>query len=163
MVELRGRSVQGNRYCRLIAEVRLGQSRHRSCASRKIIDVDSFESTFTEACVAMARMGSRTLYADTLHISLKGPDCKPLTVIDLPGLIHAASQKVTEADSKLSTELARKYLKEERTIVLAVISASNDVVNQAITTMTRQVDKIGARTMRRRRMNSMHSESQSAC
>lgn len=90
------------------------------------IELDGFEATFTDVCMFMGRPGDRKLFADVLHISFTGPSCPPLTVIDLPGLIHAATQKVSDADRKLSEKLAKQYIRDKRTIVLAVVSASND-------------------------------------
>lgn len=111
------------------------------------IKLEGFAAIFEQASLAMAKGNGGKLYEDVLHISFKGPTCPPLTVIDIPGLIHTTTRKVSDADRRLSSKLAKQYLSEKRTIVLAVVSADNDIVNQRITKMTRDVDKQGERTL----------------
>lgn len=54
------------------------------------------------------------------------------TLVDLPGLIHSSNKSQSEQDVELIRSLVNDYIAEERTIILAVISAKNDYANQVI-------------------------------
>jgi hypothetical protein len=69
------------------------------------------------------------------------------TLVDLPGLIHSANKNQSETDIELIKSLVQQYISEERTIVLAVISAKNDFANQIILKNCREFDPKGARTL----------------
>ena len=90
---------------------------------------------------------SAGLLRDVLRIEVAGPKNAPLTIIDLPGLIHATSATVTQADLELSHKLVEEYMAHPLTIILAVVSATNELENQAITQKARKVDPEGLRTM----------------
>lgn len=128
-------------------EGRSDEQKHTLQRFKPDMGVDGFEATFARACNLMEDLGGNTLFADVLHIYLKGPDLRTLTVIDLPGLIHATTATVSEADRELSEKIAKHYVSKPKTIVLAVITASNDVVNQGVTSLSRNHDKAGERTM----------------
>ncbi|KAI7226596.1 hypothetical protein KC343_g8487 [Hortaea werneckii] len=91
--------------------------------------------------------GQTSLLRDVLHIDIKGPDCAPLTILDTPGLIQATSKSVKKEDMLTSHELVKLYISDERTLILAIISATNDLVNQNVTEKTREVDPEGKRTL----------------
>ncbi|KAK3673890.1 hypothetical protein LTR78_006092 [Recurvomyces mirabilis] len=115
---------------------------------REIRSPAEYGKVYNEATQAMSKhQKSTTLHDDRLHVDVRGPGRSPLSVIDLPGLIHAPFGNVTGLDQKLSHEIVKKYISGPRTIVLAIISAANDVANQAITSYTREVDPEGKRTM----------------
>jgi hypothetical protein len=69
------------------------------------------------------------------------------TLVDLPGLIHSTSKAQTEDDKALILDLAQEYMKNPRTIILAVVSAKNDFANQVILDHCRKVDAQGRRTL----------------
>jgi replication fork clamp-binding protein CrfC len=69
------------------------------------------------------------------------------TLVDLPGLIHSANKSQSEADVELIKSLVQEYIANERTIILAVISAKNDYANQVILERCRAVDPRGSRTL----------------
>jgi hypothetical protein len=69
------------------------------------------------------------------------------TLVDLPGLIHAANKMQSEDDVKLIGDLVLEYMKNPRTIILAVISAKNDYANQIIIKHCKAIDPTGRRTL----------------
>ena len=69
------------------------------------------------------------------------------TLVDLPGLIHATNKAQTESDKKLILNLVSQYMKNPRTIILAVVSAKNDYANQIILDHCRKIDEQGRRTI----------------
>ena len=68
-------------------------------------------------------------------------------MVDLPGLIHATNKAQTEADKELILDIVKEYMKSERTIILAVVSAKNDFANQIILDHCKKIDQKCERTM----------------
>jgi hypothetical protein len=65
----------------------------------------------------------------------------------LPGLIHSANKSQSNADVELIKNIVHDYISNERTIILAAISAKNDYANQVILERCREVDPKGSRTL----------------
>lgn len=65
----------------------------------------------------------------------------------MPGLIHATNRAQTEDDKDLVLNLVKDYMKNTRTIILAVVSAKNDYANQIILDHCRKIDEHGRRTL----------------
>lgn len=124
-----------------------GSSGQEGKPHREEIHSDSVEQAFSDAFEVMCKRSDRKLKKDILHIKITGPDCPSLTVIDLPGLMQAQVHGFDEKDMKITEELIDSYIKSPRTIILAIIDASNNIVNQKITQMTRRFDAEGDRTM----------------
>lgn len=80
---------------------------------------------------------------DTLSIQITGPDRPHLTLVDIPGLIQSSTKGVSETDVAMVSEITDRYIKQPRTICLAVISATNDAANQSILERVRKVDPQG--------------------
>lgn len=101
--------------------------------------------------MAKEKMGlnrnGRAFSRDILRIELSGPDQPHLTLVDLPGLIHAESKQQSAQDIELVASLVRGYIANPRSIVLAVVSAKNDYANQIVTKFAREVDSKGIRTL----------------
>lgn len=68
-------------------------------------------------------------------------------MVDLPGLIHSESKSQSKDDVQLIRSLVEEYISNERTIILAVVSAKNDYANQIILKDCRRVDGKGSRTL----------------
>lgn len=66
---------------------------------------------------------------DTLSIEIQGPDRPQLTLVDIPGLIQTSTKGVSEADVAMVAEITDSYIKQPRTICLAVVAATNDAAN----------------------------------
>ncbi|KAI9824015.1 MAG: hypothetical protein M1826_007548 [Phylliscum demangeonii] len=84
---------------------------------------------------------------DVLSIEICGPDCPHLTLVDLPGLIHAKNKLQSEQDIQFIRNLVNEYISNKRTIILAIISAKNDYANQIVLNDCRRVDPKGSRTL----------------
>jgi hypothetical protein len=72
---------------------------------------------------------------------------KGRTLVDLPSLIHATNKAQTETDKELILNLVKEYIKNPRTIILAVVSAKNNYANQIILDHCRKINKQGRRTI----------------
>lgn len=84
---------------------------------------------------------------DLLRIEVSGPDRPHLTIVDLPGLIHSETKQQSASDVELVQDVVQTYMKEPRSIILAVVSAKNDYANQIVLKLARNADKKGNRTL----------------
>ena len=84
---------------------------------------------------------------DVLRIEVSGPVHLHLTVVDLPGLISVADEEQTERDVQTVHDLVDSYVANPRTIILAVVQATNDIANQGIIQKSKRVDTAGQRTV----------------
>lgn len=83
---------------------------------------------------------ARAFSRDVLSIEIGGPNRPQLTLVDLPGLIHSKNKMQSKEDVELITGLVDDYIKQKRTIIMAVVSAKNDYANQIILEKCRDVD-----------------------
>lgn len=90
---------------------------------------------------------TRAFSRDVLSIEIAGPGRPHLTLVDLPGLIHSENKMQSKEDVELIRGLVDDYIKEKRTIIMAVVSAKNDYANQIILKKCRDVDHKGHRTI----------------
>ena len=118
---------------------------------RSITDFNDLPEVMSEALVVMgiesSDANSRAFAKDVLSIKIEGPTRPQLTVVDLPGIIQNETKGVTTSDLDLVHEITNSYISQERTICLAVVSATNDYSNQPILTKVRNFDKNGDRTL----------------
>ncbi|KAL2875223.1 hypothetical protein SGCOL_009658 [Colletotrichum sp. CLE4] len=85
--------------------------------------------------------------SDALRIEISGPTGLQLSIVDLPGLISVSNEEQSQADVEAVHAMVRSYLKSTRTIILAVVQASNDFANQGIIKIAREYDPDGQRTV----------------
>lgn len=91
--------------------------------------------------------GGNAFAKDTLSIEICGPNRPQLTLVDIPGLIQTSTKGVSENDVDLVAAITDHYIKQPRTICLAVISATHDAANQPILQRVRKFDPQGDRTL----------------
>lgn len=82
--------------------------------------------------------------ADILRIEVTGPTGLYLSIVDLPGLIGGSED---DEAVELVGRVVDSYLKEPRTIILAVLPAESDIETQPIIRRARLFDKTGQRTI----------------
>ncbi len=82
-----------------------------------------------------------------LRVELSGPDQPHLTLVDLPGLFKAANKTQSQKDADMVRSLVLHYMRQEGSIVLAVVSAKSDFALQEVTKYTRRYDPDGRRTL----------------
>ncbi|KAF2798534.1 hypothetical protein K505DRAFT_371665 [Melanomma pulvis-pyrius CBS 109.77] len=120
--------------------------------NKSIKDFSQLPNIIEEATDAMGlgkvgAINSRAFARDVLSFEICGPDRPQLTVVDLPGLIHATNKAQTEADKELILDIVKEYMKNPRTIILAVVSAKNDFANQIILDHCKKIDEKSERTL----------------
>lgn len=94
------------------------------------------------------RTNSATFSEDLFSIELCGPDKQNLSIIDIPGIFRTPTEGVTtEGDMSLVRRIMDHHIRNERTIILAVIPSNTDVATQEILTIAKEVDPNGIRTL----------------
>jgi hypothetical protein len=115
-----------------------------------------FLAIFEEACQVMnislpgkeLEPGQMTFSNDVLKIELCGPRRENLSIIDIPGIFRTPTPGVTtKADMLLVDSMVRDYIRDERTVILAVLPAPTDIATQSILTMAEEADPQGLRTL----------------
>jgi GTPase SAR1 family protein len=115
---------------------------------RAVYSKGNFAKLFEEAKQAMGLTEQKKSFSkNLLKVEFFGPKQPQLTLVDLPGLIHSRTGGQEKSDIILVKELVSRYLSSERSIILAVIAASNDYGNQEILEMIREVDPHGRRAL----------------
>jgi Dynamin family/Dynamin central region len=84
---------------------------------------------------------------DVLRVEVSGPTQPHLTLVDLPGLYHAPDESQSAEGVEFVESLVLSYIRNKRSVLLAVISAKSEIALQKVTTFTRKVDPKGKRTM----------------
>ena len=89
-----------------------------------------------------------TFSDDLLSIVICGPDKQNLSIIDIPGIFRTPTEGITtEADMILVRRIMNRYIRDERTIILAVIPSNTDIATQEILTIAKEMDPKGLRTL----------------
>ena len=92
--------------------------------------------------------GQSTFSDDILKIELSGPSRQHLSVIDVPGIFRTPTQGVTtKEDMARVRHMVKSYIKDPRTIILAVVPAPVDIATQEILSMAEEADPLGQRTL----------------
>lgn len=84
---------------------------------------------------------------DVLKIEMYGPHEDYLTIIDVPGIFRTTTQGTTKDDMVMVRDLVKSYIKEDRTIILAVLPSNVDIATQEILELAEDYDKNGERTL----------------
>ncbi|OTA63763.1 hypothetical protein K449DRAFT_33215 [Hypoxylon sp. EC38] len=120
---------------------------------------ESLAQVFKEANEAMGiRNSTRSTSPDgsalpafsehILKIEKLGPNEEHFTVIDVPGIFRKETEGVTtEADIDLVRNMVKNYMKDSRTIILAIMPSNVDPATQEILKLARQADPSMTRTM----------------
>ncbi|KAF2229407.1 Dynamin family protein [Viridothelium virens] len=119
---------------------------------KRVENLRDFAGLVEEATILMGldnakNSATKAFTRDVLGVEICGPDRPQLTLVDLPGVIQASSSEATDADVDLIQQLVKDYIANERTIILAVVSAKNDFNNQIVSRYCRDVDRDGSRTL----------------
>ncbi|KAJ5664593.1 hypothetical protein N7462_011406 [Penicillium macrosclerotiorum] len=77
---------------------------------------------------------------DVLKVEISGPDQPELSLVDLPGLYTGSSRDQDDEGIQVVRDITERYMKNERSIVLAVISARYDFNNQEILNIAKKFD-----------------------
>ncbi|CAM9381804.1 unnamed protein product, partial [Phaeothamnion confervicola] len=84
---------------------------------------------------------------DSIVVEITAPDCPDLTLIDLPGIVRTAVSGQSRGVITEVNGLIESYLNQERTIILAIVPANQDVATVDILERAKAVDPAGMRTI----------------
>ena len=84
---------------------------------------------------------------DAIVIDVRGPEFPNLTLTDLPGLIRTVGDDEDPAMIARVRSLVNRYLKQERTVILAVVPGNVDMHNVEILQAAEEADPKGMRTV----------------
>ncbi|KAL7625897.1 hypothetical protein AAE478_005121 [Parahypoxylon ruwenzoriense] len=121
-----------------------------SAFAGKAKDQDEFPKIIEAAKEAMGLTGSegaKIFSTDVLRIESTSPSAPNLTLVDLPGLFGASDKNQSDADAALVQDLVVYYMRQRRSIILAVVAADNPFANQPVTKFAREIDPSGMRTL----------------
>ncbi|PGH11914.1 hypothetical protein AJ79_04606 [Helicocarpus griseus UAMH5409] len=99
---------------------------------------------YSEARLIMGLILDGNYSLDILQLEVSGPSLPDLTVVDLPGLINTPGKHQTMEDVAIVQNLTEAYMRNPRSIILAVVSAENPISQQIVLHMTKSC---GSRTM----------------
>ncbi|KAK5822011.1 P-loop containing nucleoside triphosphate hydrolase protein [Linnemannia elongata] len=105
-----------------------------------------FESVIAEAVKAVCK-SDFDVSDKILEITLSGPTQSPLTLIDLPGFIHQKKDKHPKDLLETIRTINKRYIKDPRTIILAVMPANIDFETSTVLTIAEEYDPDGKRTI----------------
>jgi GTP-binding protein EngB required for normal cell division len=109
---------------------------------------DGLPALIENAKGAMAlSTNGRAFSKDLLRVEVSGPDRPHLTMVDLPGLIYSETKQQSASNVELVQDVVQAYMKEPRSVILAVVSAKNDYANQIVLKLARAADRKGVRTL----------------
>ncbi|ODH52803.1 hypothetical protein GX48_00997 [Paracoccidioides brasiliensis] len=92
---------------------------------------------FSEARLIMGLISDGRYSLDILQLEVSGPSLPDLTVVDLPGLINSPGMHQTMEDVALVQNLTEAYMRNPRSIILAIVSAENSISQQLVLRMTK--------------------------
>ncbi|KAK9785996.1 putative P-loop containing nucleoside triphosphate hydrolase protein [Seiridium cardinale] len=102
--------------------------------------------------VATEKMGIRPgsikgFSHDVLRVEISAPNVYPLTLVDLPGFFHSETEDQTHEGKEIVQQLAERYMKQPKSIILAVVSANHNLANQIVVEEARKHDPNRERTL----------------
>ncbi|KAK4862607.1 hypothetical protein LT330_002740 [Penicillium expansum] len=93
--------------------------------------------------------GLPTFSHDVLRLEIHGPQENHLSVIDVPGIFKTTTPGLTtKSDIVLVRDMVLNYMRNPRSIMLAVVPANVDIATQEIIEIARELDPDGQRTLR---------------
>jgi hypothetical protein len=84
---------------------------------------------------------------DPIVLKVYSPSCPDLTLIDLPGITRIAQGDQVKDIEKITKNMAARYCKDERTIILCVVPANADMSTSDGLQMAMELDPKGERTL----------------
>ncbi|KAL2876183.1 hypothetical protein SGCOL_008544 [Colletotrichum sp. CLE4] len=89
-----------------------------------------------------------TFVEDVSKIEVNGPNQNQLIIIDIPGIFHTSTKGLTtENDIVIVRNMVDRYIKDQRTIILAAIPCNVDIASQEALTLAKEIDSEGLRIM----------------
>lgn len=116
--------------------------------SSNVTGPQDFSRAIEEATQHINSLGDKTAFCmDKLRAEIQGEDQPHLTLVDLPGLIRTTNKDQHHNDIEIVEKLVRSYMENPKSIILAVVAATNNFSLQGILELAKEVDPAGERTL----------------
>lgn len=112
-----------------------------------VTEVNALSAIITKLTSSLCDTGTTGFSTNSINIELVSPDACDLTVVDLPGIIRTVTAGQSVHVIEEVNKLIQMYLKDPRTIILAVIPANQDIATVDILERALSVDPTGSRTL----------------
>ena len=112
-------------------------------------DQDALPDIINEAkeIMGIRKGGTKKFSRDILRIEIARPDVYPLTLVDLPGIFHSETADQDLEGKEIVDQLIESYMKQRKSIILAVVAANNQLANQLVLQRARKHDPTKERTI----------------
>ncbi|KAF9120369.1 hypothetical protein BGX30_003206 [Mortierella sp. GBA39] len=111
----------------------------------KAIQVDQFHGVIEEAVSLLC--STSDISDKVLELTLSGPSQSPLTIVDLPGFINTTLDGQDKNIPITIRTMNERYMKDPRTIILAVVPANVDLNNSYVLARAEEHDPKNKRTV----------------
>ncbi|KAK0737330.1 P-loop containing nucleoside triphosphate hydrolase protein [Apiosordaria backusii] len=91
--------------------------------------------------------GSNTFSEQVLRVEISGPGVPQLTLVDLPGFYHNETENQEAGGVAVVNRLAERYMRQENSIILAVVSAQSELAAQKVLNEAKKHDSARERTL----------------
>lgn len=109
-------------------------------------NTDDSLSLIEKASGMITSVSNQQLCDDVLEIEIAGPEVPDLTICHLPGL-HSQGVGVRAEWEDYPSNLAKRYMGNPRSIILAVIPADADIQSQTVLAIATELDQKQERTI----------------
>ncbi|KAI5456639.1 putative dynamin GTPase [Mariannaea sp. PMI_226] len=90
---------------------------------------------------------NRDFSKDVLRLEIDGPKVYPLTLVDLPGFFQTETDSQTFQGMAVVNELVESYMRQENSIILAVVDANKPLASQVALRKVKEHDPERERTI----------------
>lgn len=126
----------------------LEQKQKLNSFKRTITSYDEFPSVVKDAESLMGLSDTVMNFAeDILKVEVHGPTQPQLTLVDLPGLFETVIDDQNPEDIEVVNSIVTKYMKNPRSIILAIVQATAHYQTQKVLKKAREIDQSGKRTL----------------
>lgn len=109
-------------------------------------DWDTIPNVILEAQQHILSHTKKEVAPDVVSLTVQGPDCHDLTLIDLPGLVRSKAHDESETLAEDVEKLMNDYLLNKRCVILAICCANVDFHNSNLASILK-VDPTTSRTI----------------
>lgn len=109
---------------------------------------DNLEGVIEKAKELMGLSDSEKGFSrDVLRLEIDDPDVYPLTLVDLPGIFQVNTSEQSMDGKKTVDLLVEEYMQNPNSIILVVVTATNQLANQGILRLAEKHDPTRDRTV----------------
>ena len=109
---------------------------------------EELKEIFQEAKKRMGLAGvDKDFSRDVLRLEIDGPGMYPLTLVDLPGIFQVNTSEQSMKGKETVDTLVEEYMQLKNSIILVVVTATNQIANQGVLRLAKKHDPERLRTV----------------